>query len=181
MVGKHRAKKTGRLQTEAYTLLGAGAVALGLGAALTAGTGVAQADPNNAAVSGSGAGSSTGSGPGTTTIRTTVSAQSVNTSTHSTTPADNTEGGAPQDVGTSVVTTKDSVVREANSVPEFAGDNDEGPPPTLREALLGQADQNPEGLGIPGFDAAPNIPFIELGGGGGLLSKIAGALGHGLL
>jgi len=35
--------------------------------------------------------------------------------------------------------------------------------------------------GIPGLGAAPNIPFIELGGGGGgLLSHIAGALSGGL-
>ncbi len=174
MAGKHRAKKTGRLHTEAYALLGTGAVTLGLGVALTAGTGVAQAEPNNAAVSGPGAGPSTGNVPGTTAIRTIVSAQSVNTSTHSTTPANIAEGDAPQDVATSVVTTRDSVVPKADPVPDFAGDNNPGPSQTL----LDLSQQNPDGLvGIPGFNAAPGIPFFPLGGGGGLLSKILGGGG----
>ena len=54
--------------------------------------------------------------------------------------------------------------------------------PTLAEAVIG-LNQGDLGAisGIPGLEAANNIPFIELGGGGGgLLSKIAGALSGGL-
>jgi hypothetical protein len=162
MAGQHRAKKTGR-QAAAYLWLGTGAITLGLGAALTGGSGVAQADT---------AGSS-GSPGTTTTIRTTLSAQSVQTSTHSPSSA----AGAER--ATSVVTSKDSVVRQMN--PPATGDNDPVEDPSLTSTLLGLDSEVP-GLstGIPGLDAAPSIPFIEFGsGGGGLLAKIAGALSGG--
>lgn len=167
MAGKHRARKTIRRQGEAYALLGAGAVTLGLGVALTAGSGVAQAEPNNAVVSGSSGAQSAGRPEGTTSIRTVISAQSVNTSTGD---------GQP----TSVVTTKDSIVRQMD--PAVTGDNNAGP--SLGESVLDNALGNQNGLtaGVPGLDFPPEIPFIEFGGGGGgLLSTIAGALTGGLL
>jgi hypothetical protein len=58
--------------------------------------------------------------------------------------------------------------------PADTGDNDAGDS-GLASDLLGF---NNSGSGILGVDAGPSIPFIELGGGGGgLLSRIAGALG----
>jgi hypothetical protein len=167
MAGKHRAKQTARRKAEAYSLVGTGAITLGLGIAFTAGSGVAQAEP-------------TASGT-TTTIRTTISAQSVNTSTYSSVPAVAKRAAAGEGPLTSVVISKDSVVRQQN--PAVTGDDNPGPSPTLAENLIGLG-QGDVGLttGIPGLDAAPSIPFIELGGGGGgLLSKIAGALSGGLL
>jgi hypothetical protein len=164
MAGKHRARTTTRRRTEAYALLGTGAITIGLGVALTTGSGVAAADSTNSAVSGS------GSEPLTKTIRTTISAQSVNTSTYASAPG--AENGTSEGQGTSVVTTRDSVVREQN--PAVTGDNNPGPAPTLAETLIG-AGQNDQGLtaGIPGLNSAPQIPFIDLGGGGGgLLSKL---------
>ena len=179
MAGKHRASNTARRHTEAYALLGTGAITLGLSVALTTGSGVAAADSTNSTVSGSGVLPSSGSQPRTTTIRTTISAQSVNTSTYSSVPG--AETGTPEEQqATSVVTTRDSVVRQQN--PAVTGDNNPGPAPTLAETLVG-AGQNDQGLtsGIPGLNSAPDIPFIELGGGGGgLLSRIAGALSGGL-
>ncbi len=166
MAGKHRAKKR---QAEAYVWLRTGAVTLGLGVALAAGSGVAQADSTNASVVGSGVGvtPSQDSSAATTSIRTTVSAQSVNTSSHSSTPVVPGEDGA-----TSVVRTSESVVRQMD--PADTGDNDAGDS-GLASDLLGLGDP---GSGILGGGAGPSIPFIELGGGGGgLLSRIAGALG----
>jgi len=155
MAGKHRARSTTRRHTETYALLGTGAITLALGVALTTGSGVAAADSTNSTVSGSGI-SPSGSQPQTTIIRTTVSAQSVNTSS----------GEEP----TSVVTTRDSVVRQQN--PAVTGDNNPGPAATLAETLAGQTDQGLT-LGTPGLNFAPDIPFIEFGGGGGgLLSKL---------
>ncbi len=169
MAGKHRARTTARRHTEAYALLGTGAITLGLGIALTTGSGVAAADSTNSAVSGSGLSPASGSEPRTTTIRTTISAQSVNTSTYLSAPG--AENGTSQaEPPTSVVTTRDSVVRQQN--PAVTGDNNPGPAPTLADPLAGQNDQ---GLtsGIPGLNFAPDIPFIEFGGGGGgLLSKL---------
>lgn len=178
MAGKHRASNTARRQVEAYALLGAGAITLGLGAALTTGSGVAAADSTNSTVSGSGVLPSNDGQARTTTIRTTISAQSVDTSTLSSAPGEAT--GTPEEKqATSVVTTRDSVVRQQN--PAVTGDNNPGPGPTLAETLIG-AGQNDQGLtaGIPGLNSAPDIPFIEIGGGGGgLLSRIAGALSGG--
>ncbi|WP_319449155.1 MULTISPECIES: hypothetical protein [unclassified Mycobacterium] len=80
---------------------------------------------------------------------------------------------------TSVVNTRESVVREQN--PAITGDNNPGPGPTLAETVIGL---NNGDLGvISRIPGANSIPFIDLGGGGGggLLSKIAGALSHGLL
>ena len=163
MAGKHRAKKR---QPEAYVWLGTGAMTLGLGVALAAGSGVAQADTTNASVGG--VTPSPGSSAATTSIRTTISAQSVNTSTNSSTPV-----VAGEENATSIVTTNDSVVRQMD--PADTGDNDAGGDSTLAGDLLGL--NNPDS-GILGVDAGPSIPFIELGGGGGgLLSTIAGALG----
>ena len=165
MAGKHRAKKR---QPEAYVWLGTGAMTLGLGVALAAGSGVAQADTTNASVNGSRVTPSPGSSAATTLIRTTVSAQSVSTSTHSSTPE-----VAGEEQATSIVSTKDSVVRQMT--PADTGDNDPRKDPTGVSQLLGLANNNP---GLGGGPAIPDIPFIELGGGGGgLLSKIAGALG----
>ena len=174
MAGKHRATKSERRQTEAYVWLGTGAITLGLGVAIAGGSGVAQAEPTNSEVSGSGVAPSQGNSAGTTTIRTTVSAQSVNTSSPSSTPAVVEDENAGEEQATSVVTTKDSIVRQQD--PAETGDNDAGPAPTLTETLLGLNNNDPAlTSGIPGLDAAPNIPFIELGGGGGgLLSRIAG-------
>ena len=164
MAGKHRAKKR---QPEAYVWLGTGAMTLGLGVALAAGSGVAQADTTNASVGGC-VTPSPGSSAATTSIRTTISAQSVNTSTNSSTPV-----VAGEENATSIVTTNDSVVRQMD--PADTGDNDAGGDSTLAGDLLGL--NNPDS-GILGVDAGPSIPFIELGGGGGgLLSTIAGALG----
>ena len=163
MAGKHRAKKR---QPEAYVWLGTGAMTLGLGVALAAGSGVAQADTTNASVGG--VTPSPGSSAATTSIRTTISAQSVNTSTNSSTPV-----VAGEENATSIVTTNDSVVRQMD--PADTGDNDAGGDSTFAGDLLGL--NNPDS-GILGVDAGPSIPFIELGGGGGgLLSTIAGALG----
>jgi hypothetical protein len=163
MAGKHRAKKR---QPEAYVWLGTGAMTLGLGVALAAGSGVAQADTTNASVGG--VTPSPGSSAATTSIRTTISAQSVNTSTNSSTPV-----VAGEENATSIVTTNDSVVRQMD--PADTGDNDAGGDSTLAGDLLGL---NNTDSGILGVDAGPSIPFIELGGGGGgLLSRIAGALG----
>jgi hypothetical protein len=170
MAGKHRARTTARRHIEAHALLGTGAITLGLGIALTTGSGVAAADSTNSAVSGS------GSEPPTTIIRTTISAQSVNTSTFASAPrAENVTPGEKQ--ATSVVSTNDRVVRDPNSA--VTGDNNPGPGPTLAETLIG-AGQNDQGLtaGIPGLNAAPNLPIIwPGGGGGGLLQRIAGAFG----
>jgi len=176
MAGKHRAKKTQRRQNEAYVWLGTGAVSLALGVALTGGSGVAQADTTSSAGSGSRV-SSPGSAA-TTSIRTTISAQSVNTSTHSSTPK--LAGG--EETATSIVSTTESVVRKQD--PAVTGDNNPGPGPTLAEIANG-LNQGDLGVisGIPGLEAVNDIPFIELGGGGGggLLSKIAGALSKGML
>ncbi len=175
MAGKHRARKTARRQTEAYALLGTGAITLGLGISLTAGSGVAHAEPTNSEVSGSRHSLSPGNPAGTRTIRTTISAQSLSTSTHSSVPEEDAVAGDEQ--ATSVVTNHDSIVRQMN--PAETGDNDTGPAPTLAEQLLGRG-QGDSALtsGIPGLD----VPFIEFGGGGGgLLSKIAGVLSGGLL
>ena len=166
MAGKHRTKKR---QPEAYVWLGTGAMTLGLGVALAAGSGVAQADTTNASVSGSRVTPSPGSSAATTLIHTTVSAQSVSTSTHSSTPE-----VAGEEQATSIVSTKDSIVRRMT--PADTGDNDQRKDPTVVSQLLGLANNNDPGLGV-GPDI-PGIPFFELGGGGGgLLSKIAGALG----
>ena len=165
MAGKHRAKKR---QPEAYVWLGTGAMTLGLGVALAAGSGVAQADATNASVSGSGVTPSSGSSAATTSIHTTVSAQSVRTSTHSSAPE-----VAGEEQATEIVTTNDSIVRRMNIAD--TGDNDSRTDSTFAGDLLGL--NNPDS-GILGLDAGPSIPFIELGGGGGgLLSRIAGALG----
>jgi len=171
MAGKHRARTTARRRTEAYALFGTGAITVGLAVALTTGTGVAAADSTNSAVSGSGNSPSSGSEPLTTTIRTTVSAQSVNTSTYASVPG--AENGPPnEEQSSSVVTTNDRVVREQD--PAVVGDNNPGPGPTLAETLIGGGQTN-QGLGIPGLNSAPQIPFIELGGGGGgLLSRLLG-------
>jgi hypothetical protein len=172
MAGKHRAKKTQRRQTEAYVWLGTGAVSLALGVALTGGSGVAHADTTNSTVSGSRV-SPPGNSAATTLIRTTVSAQSVNTSTHSSRP----KLAGDEKTATSIVSTNESVVRNQNRA--VTGDNNPGPGPTLAETVIG-LNQGDRGVisGIPGLD----IPFIELGGGGGgLLSTIAGALSGGLL
>jgi len=163
MAGKHRAGSTPRRRSEAHALLGTGAITLGLGIALTTGAGVAAADSSNNS-------SSSGNQAPTTTIRTTISAQSVNTSTYA--PAPGAENGTSQEQGTSVVTTKDSVVRQQN--PAVTGDNNPGPGPTLAETLVGGG-QSDQGLGIPGLDTGPQIPFFPLGGGGGgLLAKLLG-------
>ena len=166
MAGKHRAKKR---QTEAHVWLGTGAMTLGLGVALAAGSGVAQADTTNASVAGSGVTPSPESSAATTSIRTTISAQSVNTSTHSSAPV-----VAGEENATSIVTTNESVVRQMN--PADVGDNDARDDSGLAADLLGLDNA---GSGILGGDVGPSIPFIELGGGGGggLLSSIAGALG----
>jgi len=140
---------------------------LGVGVVLAAGSGVAQADTTNASVGGSRV-TPPGSSAATTSIRTTISAQSVNTSTHSSTPV-----VAAEENATSIVTTNDSVVRQMD--PVDTGDNDAGGDSTLAGDLLGLSNAD---SGILGVDAGPAIPFIELGGGGGgLLSRIAGALG----
>jgi hypothetical protein len=174
MAGKHRAK-TAPSQTAAYAWLVTGAVTLAFGAALTGGTGVAQADTASSTDSGSRV-SPPGNSAATTSIRTTIRAQSVITSTHSSKskPAGNEDGA------TSVVTTKESVVRDQN--PAVTGDNNPGPGPTLAEAVIGLKNGDlGVASGIPGLGGITNIPFIELGGGGGgLLSKIAGALSGGL-
>jgi hypothetical protein len=176
MAGKHRAKKTQRRQTEAYVWLGTGAITLALGVALTGGSGVAQADTTSSAGSGPRVSPSPGNSAATTSIRTTISAQSVNTSTHSSTPA--AAGG--EETATTVVSTRESVVRNPN--PPVTGDNNPGPGPTLAETIIGLNQGDPAAIsGIPGLEAVNDIPFIELGGGGGgLLSKIAGALSKGM-
>ena len=176
MAGKHRAKKTERRQTEAYVWLGTGAITLALGVALTGGSGVAQADTTSSVGSGPRVLPSPGSSAATTSIRTTISAQSVNTSTHSSTPA--AAGG--EETATTVVSTRESVVRNPN--PPVTGDNNPGPGPTLAETIIGLNQGDPAAIsGIPGLEAVNDIPFIELGGGGGgLLSKIAGALSKGM-
>jgi hypothetical protein len=175
MAGKHRAKKTQRRQTEAYVWLGTGAVSLALGVALTGGSGVAQADTTNSTVSGSRV-SPPGNSAATTSILTTVSAQSVNTSTHSSTP----KLAGDEKRATSIVSTNESVVRRQD--PAVTGDNNPGPGPTLAETVIGLNQGDPEVLsGLPGLEGIKDIPFIELGGGGGgLLSKIAGALSRGM-
>ena len=175
MAGKHRVKKTERRQTEAYVWLGTGAVSLALGVALTGGSGVAQADTTSSAGSGPRV-SPPGNSAAATSIRTTISAQSVNTSTHSSTPA--AAGG--EERATSIVSSRESVVRKQD--PAVTGDNNPGPGPTLAETVIG-LNQGDLGVisGVPGLEAAKDIPFIELGGGGGgLLSKIAGALSNGM-
>ena len=166
MAGKHRAKKR---QPEAYVWLGTGAMTLGLGVALAAGSGVAQADATNASVSGSGVTPSSGSSAATTSIHTTISAQSVHTSTQFI----RARGCGRGTSDIEIVTTNDSVVRQMDMAD--TGDNDAGGDSTFAGDLLGL--NNPDS-GILGVDAGPSIPFIELGGGGGgLLSRIAGALG----
>jgi hypothetical protein len=175
MAGKHRVKKTERRQTEAYVWLGTGAITLALGVALTGGSGVAQADTTSSAGSGPRV-STPGNSAATTSIRTTISAQSVNTSTHSSTPK--LAGG--EERATSVVSTRESVVRKQD--PTVTGDNNPGPGPTLAETVIGLNQGDPEVIaGLPGLEAVKDIPFIELGGGnGGLLSKIVGALSSGM-
>ena len=177
MAGKHRATKSERRQTEAYVWLGTGAITLGLGVALAAGSGVAQADTTGSTVNGPRVSPSPGNSAATTSIRTTLSAQSVHTSTHSSTPVD-----AGIERPTSIVTAKESVVRRLSSAE--TGDNDATGDSTLTSQLLG-LDNDDLGLlsGIPGLDAAPSIPFFELGGGGGggLLSQLANAFSGGLL
>jgi hypothetical protein len=169
MAGKHRAKKTERRQREAYVWLGTGAVTLGLGVALTAGSGVAQADTTSSTVIGPRVSPSPANGAATTSIRTIVSAQSVRTSTHSSTPV-----VAGEEKATTIVSTKDSVVRQLN--PADTGDNDASGDSTLTSELLGLDND------VPGLGAVPSIPFFELGGGGGgLVSKLAHALSGGLL
>ncbi len=175
MAGRHRAK-TQRRQPEAYVWLGTGAVSIALGVALTGGSGVANADTASSSSSGSRA-SSPGKSAPTTSIRTTISAHSVNTSTHSSTP----KPTGPDKSATSVVKSSESVVRKQN--PTATGSDGGGPSPTLAETVIGL---NQGDLGviskIPGLEATKNIPFIDLGGGGGggLLSKIAGALTGGM-
>jgi hypothetical protein len=162
MTGKHRAEKR---QPGAYVWLGTGVMTLGLGVALATGSGVAQADTTNESVSGSGVMPSPGKSEATASIRTTISAQSVSTSTHSSRPE-----VAGEESATSVVSTKDSVVRQMD--PADTGDNDAGGDSSITRELLGLSNNDP-GLGI-----GPGIPFIELGGGGGgLLSTIVGGLG----
>lgn len=164
MAGKHRARKR---EAEAHVWLGTGAVTLGLGVALATGSGVAQAETTNVAVAGSGAAPSSGKSAATTSIRTTISAHSVNTSTHAPAPV------AGSEKATSVVTTKESVVRQMS--PAVTGDNDAESDPGLAADLFGLGGA---GTGIPVGEVGPSIPFVELGGGGGgLLSRIAGALG----
>jgi hypothetical protein len=175
MAGKHRAKAP--RHAAAYAWLGTGAASLALGAALTGGVSVAHADTTGSTVSGSRVSPAGKSAP-TTSIRTTISAQSVNTSTHSSRPTAKPAGDEKS--ATSVVSTKNSVVRDQN--PAVTGDNNPGPSPTLAEAAIGL---NNGDLGviskIPGLEPLKNIPFIELGGGGGgLLSTIAGALSGGM-
>jgi hypothetical protein len=173
MAGKHRAKKTQRRQTEAYVWLGTGAISLALGVALTGGSAVAHADTTNSTVSGSRV-SPPGNSAATTRIRTTISAQSVNTSTLSSTP----KPAGDEKTATSFVSTNESVVRNQDQNP-LIFHNNPGPEPTLAETVIG-LNQGDPGVtaGLPGLE----IPFIELGGGGGgLLSKIAGALSGGLL
>lgn len=178
MSGKHRAKKR---HAEAYVWLGTGAMTLGLGVALSAGSGVAQADSTNASVVGSGGSRSQESSAATTSIRTTISALSVNTSTHSPTPVVAREEN-PRSV---VTTTSESLVRRMN--PADTGDNGAGGDAATKPDLLGLGNSGSgilgggAGSGILGGGAGPSIPtIIELaagGGGGGLVSRIAGALG----
>lgn len=177
MAGKHRAKKTQRHQTEAHVWLGTGAITLALGVALAGGSGVAQADSTGSAGSGPRVSPSPGNSAATTSIRTTISAQSVNTSTHSSAPA----AAEGEETATSIVSTRESVVRAQN--PAVTGDNNPGPGPTLAETIIGLNNGDPEAVsGIPGLEAVQDIPFIELGGGGGggLLATIAGALSGGM-
>jgi hypothetical protein len=170
MAGKHRAK-TERRQTEAYVWLGTGAITLGLGLALAGGSGVAQADTASSTVNGPRVSPSPGNSAATTTIRTTLSAQSVQTSTNSSAPVD-----AGAETATSIVSTSESVVRQLS--PADTGDNDATGDSSLTSQLLGLESD------IPGLDVGPSIPsipFFELGGGGGgLASKILGALSGGL-
>jgi hypothetical protein len=179
MAGNHRAKLTQRRQTEGYVWLGTGAVTLALGVALAGGSGVAHADTTNSTVSGPRVSAPGNSAP-TTSIRTTVSAQSVNSSTLSSTP----KRAGDEESATSVVSTRESVVRDQNQSlfnqnQTLIYHNNPGPGGTLAETVLG-LNHGDRGVasGIPGF----GIPFIELGGGGGgLLSQIAGALSGGIL
>jgi hypothetical protein len=176
MAGKHRAKTTGR-QTEVYAWLGTGAVTLALGAALAGGSGVASAD--TASTTATGPRVSPPGNASTTAIRTTISAQSTNTSTHSPKPKPTPVGGERS--ATSVVSSKDSVVRNQN--PAVTGDHNPGPSPTLAETAIALNNGDLGTLAqVPGLGAINNIPFIDLagGGGGGLLSKIAGALTKGM-
>jgi hypothetical protein len=95
----------------------------------------------------------------------------VNTSTYSSTP----KLAGDEKSATSIVSTNERVVRRQN--PAVTGDNNPGPGPTLSETVIGL---NQGDLGV--ISGIPDIPFIELGGGGGgLLSKIAGALSGGML
>jgi hypothetical protein len=98
----------------------------------------------------------------------------VNTSTLSSTP----KLAGDEKTATSFVSTNESVVRNQDQNP-LIFHNNPGPEPTLAETVIGLNQGDPGVIaGIPGLD----IPFIELGGGGGgLLSKIAGALSGGLL
>jgi hypothetical protein len=98
----------------------------------------------------------------------------VNTSTYSSTP----KPAADEQSTTSFVSTRESVVRNQDQNP-LIFHNNPGPGPTLAETVIG-LNQGDQGIisGIPGID----IPFIELGGGGGgLFSTIAGALSGGML
>src|SRR5258707_7557107 len=156
MAGKHRAKKTQRRQTEAYVWLGTGAATLALGVALTGGSGVAHADTTNSTVSGSRV-SPPGNSAATTSIRTTISAQSVNTSTHSSTP----KPAGDEETATSFVSTNESVVRNQDQTlhTPLIFHNNPGPRPTLAETVIGLNQGDPGVIsGIP----ALNIPFIEL-------------------
>jgi hypothetical protein len=164
MAGKHSATKTQRRQTEAFVWLGTGAVSLALGVALTGGSGVAHADTTNSTVSGSHV-SPPGNSAATTRISTTISAQSVNTSTYSSTP----KPAGDEKTATSSVSTSERVVRNQDQTDQtpLIFHNNPGPAPTLAETVIG-------------LNQGGGIPFIELGGGrGGLLSTIAHALSGG--
>ena len=176
MAGKHRAKKTERHQTEAYVWLGTGAITLGLGVALAAGSGVAQADTTGSTVNGPRVSPSPGNSAATTSIRTTLSAQSVHTSTHSSTPVD-----AGVERPTSIVSAKESVVPQSSRAD--TGDNDATGDSTLTSQLLG-LDTTIWGF-LPVFRDLMLLRLFRSSswavGGGGLLSKLAGALSGGLL
>jgi hypothetical protein len=97
-----------------------------------------------------------------------------------TSPSTSAAAGRGEERATSVVTTRESVVRKQGSA--VTGDNNPGPGPTLAETIIGLNNGDPEAIaGIPGLEGLKDLPFIELGGGGGgLLAKIAGALSGGM-
>ena len=133
MAGKHRAKKTERRQTEAYVWFGTGAITLGLGVALAAGSGVAQADTTGSTVNGPLVSPSPGNSAATTSIRTTLSAHSVHTSTHSSTPVDAGVGRSR------IVRTTESAVPQSSRAD--TGDNDATGDSTLTSnQVIGIAD-----------------------------------------